>query len=150
MDPLTIATAAGSAIKALYKVSEKTYTFAKDAKIVDQVLSRIRSDLSSLLVVLETVKSTLRKPQQLIIAHVDNNSAFLSIVHAAIQECHDTAETIEQILDAIVDGNVSTSLVARSIRQVKFMNRKDDLRKVQAHLKAQKSNLQLLLQMLNV
>ena len=149
MDPLSIATTAGSAIAALYTVSEKTYKFAKDAKIVDQVLSAIRSELSSLLVVLETVKSTLRKPQQLIIARAEDNSTFLSIIHAAVQECRDTAETIEQILGAVEDKNESKSIVARSIRQVRFLNRKDELRRTQARLKAQKTNLQLLLHILN-
>ena len=150
MDPLSIATAAGTTISAISKVVEKTFTFSKDARVIDQVLSQMRSDLSSLLVVLETAKSTLRKPQHLVIAHIEDNSAFLSIVFAAIQECCDTAGSIEQILKAIQKGNESRSLVARSIRQVRFLDSRHELRKVQARVKAQKSNLQLLLQMLNM
>ena len=150
MDPLSIATAAGATIKVLYQVLEKTFNFVKDAKVIDQTLSVIRADLSSLVVVLETVRSTLRKPQQLVLAQADANNVFPSIVQAAIQECHDTAGSIHDILKGIEEGNNSKSLVARSVRQVRFLNRKDDLRKIQGRLKAQKANLQLLLQMLNV
>ena len=150
MDPLSIATAAASTIAVLYKATEKCGTFLRDSKIIDEVLLAFRSDFSALILILETIKSALRKPRQLIIASVDGNQTFLNIVHAAIQECHDTAEGLEHSLKAIEQGNVSKSLIARSIRQVRFMNMNNDFRKRQSRLKAQKANLQLLLQMLNV
>ena len=152
MDPLTIATTAGTAIAAIYKTCDKCRTFAKDARVIDEVLQALRSDLSSLVIVLETVRSTLRKPPQLIISSMEGSGAstFLTIVHAAIQECHDTADSLEHRLKTIEDGSTSKSLVARSIRQVRFIKMKDDFKKTQARLKAQKGSLQLLLQTLNV
>ena len=150
MDPLTIATAAGTAVTALYKISEKAIVFGRDAKVVDQVLLNLRSDVTSLMVVLETIKSTLRKPAQLLIAQADNNNAFRSIICATIQECRDSVERVDQIFGSIEAGIASKSLVARSIRQVRFLHKKDDIKQVQTRLKAQKTNLQLLLHMLNM
>ena len=150
MDPLTIAATAGTAITALYKISEKAIVFGKDAKVVDQVLVTLRSDVSSLMVVLDTIKSTLRKPAQLLIAQADNNNAFRSIICATIQECRDSADLLDQIFVSIEAGNTTQSIVARSIRQLRFLRKKDDIKQVQARLKAQKINLQLLLHALNV
>lgn len=150
MDPLSIATAAGATVKFIYKVLEKTYAFGKDAKAVDQVLSTLRSDLSASMVLLRTITSTLRDPKLLMIAHAEESSASLSMVQATVQECHDTVECIEEIFVGIEGDKASSSYIARSIRQAKFMSKKDTLLQVETRLKAQKANLQLWLQLLNM
>ena len=150
MDPLSIAMAASSAIACLAKVSNKTYAFAQDAKVVNKVLLDLRSEFASTTVVLETIKTALRKPQHILLSRAEDSSAFLPIVEATIRECQDMAEDAQQLLQNVDNGITYNSVVARSIRQGRFMYRKPALRDIQRRFEAQKKNLQLLLQMLNV
>ena len=151
MDPLSIATAAGSAISVLYTLADTLYTFVQDAKAIDTTLGVLRSDVKSLAVILESIKSLGSTSHDNLSFGEDSDFKRLwQAILAVIQDCSDTTISIQKDLGAIIGRNPSGSLVARSIRQVRFQRRKADIDQAHLRMEAHKSNLQLGLQTLNM
>lgn len=151
MDPISIATAVATATTALYTVSNLLCSFVSDAKNVDKTLGSIRSDIDSLLKILETIKGVLIAPStQPAFEAVEGYSALWDAISASVKDCSDTAESINKIVGKIKSGTVLQTFVAKSIRQVRFLKKTQDIDKIQVRVITHKTNLQLSLQTMNM
>ena len=148
MDPLSIATAAVGAAKILYQASSTIHQFIQDAKIVDSVLENLRSEFDSTARILEIIKTRFRNPVHLIHARSQDHQDFLDISLASIQECDDASSEVITKIEEIGQG--STSILSRSMRQVRYTRIRKDILRTHTRIRDQKQNLQLLVQMLDV
>jgi len=151
MDPVSIATAVATATTALYTVTNMLSSFVDDAKNVNNTLEVIRGDVESLVKILVTIKSVLTAPttQPALAAVVGYNSLW-DAIFASVKDCSDTAVSIKDILGKINTGTALQTFVAKSIRQVRFLKKKQDIDKIQVRVNAHKTNLQLSLQTMNM
>ena len=155
MDPVSIATAAGTASKTLYSISTTLYTFICSAKKVDKSLEALRNEVEAMARVLDSVQSVLKQPLILRakaeIPGVDN---VWTSTASAISDTQKTARMLQRLVKGLGTLDASPNVFRKAKMQFKLNFNSTDIDEYrtlcQSHFNSLNVSLHLVTMSVNV
>ena len=124
MDPVSIATAAGTASKTLYSISTTLYTFISSAKKVDKSLKLLRNEVKAMARALDSVRSVLKQP---LIRRTK-----IKIPGADHVDTQKTARILQELVKGLGTLDASPNVFRKVYMQLKIIFNSKDINEIRA------------------
>lgn len=149
MDPISIATAAGTASKTLYSISTTLYTFISSAKKVDKSLKALRNEVKAMARALDSVHSVLRQPLILRTkAEIPGVDHVWTSTASAIRDTQKTARILQELVKELGTLDASPNVFRKTYMQIKINFNSKDIHEVrnlcQSHFNSLNVSLHLI------
>ena len=121
MDPISIATAAGTASKTLYSISATLYTFISSAKKVDMSLEALHDEVNAMARALDSVQSVLKHPLILQTkAEIPDADHVWTSTASAIRDTQKTARILQEVVRGFRTLDASPNVFRKAYMQIKI------------------------------
>ena len=155
MDPISIATAAGSASKTLYSISTNLYTFISSAKKADQSLEALRNEVKAMAGALDSVQSVLKQPLILRTkAEIPGVDHVWTSTASAIGDTQKTARILQELVKGLGTLDASPNVFRKAQMQLRVNFISKDINEIrtlcQSHFNSLNVSLHLVTMSVNV
>ena len=155
MDPISIATAAGTASKTLYSISTTLYSFISSTKKVDKSLKALRSEVNAIARSLDSVQSVLKQPLILRTkADIPGADDVWISTASAIRDTQKTARILQKLVKNLGTLDASPNVFRKAHMQLKIDFNSTDINGIrtlcQSHFNSLNVSLHLVTMSVNV
>ena len=131
MDPISIATAAGTASKTLYSISTTLYTFISSAKKVDKSLEALHNEVKATARALDSVQSVLKQPFILRTkAELPGADDVWTSTASAIGDTQKTARILQELVKGLGSLDPSPNVFRKAQMQLKINFNSKDIQEI--------------------
>ena len=147
VDPFSVITIVGTAVHTATTIAQQVYRFTEDAKRVSQAVADVAGEILAIERTLKSIESTLKKQREAESLDGNNHDLWES-AHGSISECHVSLKRLGGVISALLPDHPNAAL--QTVRTFKLNFRQTELNGLRTQLISHKSNLQLVLQMINL
>ncbi|OQD93669.1 hypothetical protein PENSOL_c031G02492 [Penicillium solitum] len=150
MDPLSIAAAAATIGASCFKLANTIYEYVEEVKDVDQAISLFGKDLKTLSQALQNVNTALKDNAVALTATLGNDIKLLDSLEACIQDCGETVERIEKILEETQTHGRVGNVIRRPATHWKLKDKKQELGLLRGRVISFHTAMNMSLQMIHI
>ena len=152
MDPISPVSLVGlvaSLGQGVYTVSTKLYTFINNAEVVDHTLKSLRTEVESLKIVLDGIKTAM---DEILEVGIDVSSPASRGVWQSLgnglEDCRIIVEAFGKVLEKISPEANTSKTMKKVWKQIKLNMGTDEISAVKSQIRTHTSSLQLSLQVI--
>ncbi|KAF5977321.1 hypothetical protein FCOIX_6588 [Fusarium coicis] len=151
MDPLSIASGAAGLAISCATIVKTLYTWIEDTVEVDENVSNLFEEVSTLSRVLDSVSNASGRVPQAVVAEIDPGNALWGSISATLDDIKNTFNKLNQLMAELEKTNrFSRGFLRKPTKQIKFSLRSKDINIYKDRIKSYNTAMTSAFQMINV